>query len=162
MSPRRIRRSYESFCWGGVQQVRVVLRALALLQLAQDASATQIAKVVPLTAQAIRRLGHRYQVAGLDGPLYERQRPGAAETTESGSPWFGGSFPLLTDRRRSEAFQFPPEHRLVRPEVHQPSRLRQRRSIRRLLLQAQAQKLSHAQRVGYSVGDARSESIPSK
>src|SRR5689334_24401570 len=63
----------------GVQQVRVVLRALALLQLAENASAPQIAKVIPLTAQAIRRLGHRYQQTGLDGALYEKQRPGAAE-----------------------------------------------------------------------------------
>src|SRR6516165_10616351 len=69
----------------GVQQVRVVLRALALLQLAEDASAPQIAKVIPLTPQAIRRLGHRYQQTGLDGALHEKQRPGAAEvlnTTE--------------------------------------------------------------------------------
>ncbi len=51
----------------GVQQVRVVLRALALLQLAEGASAPQIADVIPLTAQVIRRLGHRYQQAGLDG-----------------------------------------------------------------------------------------------
>jgi len=62
---------------GGVQQVRVVLRALALLQLAEDASAPRIAQVLPLTPQAIRRLGHRYQQAGLDGALYEKQRPGA-------------------------------------------------------------------------------------
>ena len=68
---------------GGVQQVRVVLRALALLQLAEDASAPQIAKVIPLTPQAIRRLGHRYQVAGLDGALYEKQRPGAAEVLDT-------------------------------------------------------------------------------
>jgi transposase len=68
---------------GGVQQVRVVLRALALLQLAESASAPQIAKVVPLTPQAIRRLGHRYQQAGLDGALYEKQRPGAAEVLDS-------------------------------------------------------------------------------
>jgi putative transposase len=68
---------------GGVQQVRVVLRALALLQLAEDASAPQIAKLVPLTPQAIRRLGHRYQQAGLDGALYERQRPGAAEVLDT-------------------------------------------------------------------------------
>jgi putative transposase len=54
---------------GGVQQVRVVLRALALLQLAEHTSAPQIAQVVPLTPQAIRRLGHRYQQAGLDGAL---------------------------------------------------------------------------------------------
>ena len=44
---------------GGVQQVRVVLRALALLQLAQGASAPQIAKVIPLTAEAIRNIGRR-------------------------------------------------------------------------------------------------------
>src|ERR1041385_4869645 len=68
---------------GGVQQVRVVLRALALLQLAQDASAPQIGKVIPLTAQAIRRIGHRYQKAGLDGALYEKQRPGAVEVLDN-------------------------------------------------------------------------------
>ena len=67
----------------GVQQVRVVLRALALLQLAEAASAPQIAKVVPLTPQAIRRLGHRYQQAGLDGALYEKQRPGAVEVLDA-------------------------------------------------------------------------------
>ena len=67
---------------GGVQQVRVVLRALALLQLAQHASAPQIAKMIPLTAQAIRRLGHRYEEAGLESALYEKQRPGAAEVLD--------------------------------------------------------------------------------
>ena len=34
---------------GGVQQVRVVLRALALLQLAEDVSAPQVAETIPLT-----------------------------------------------------------------------------------------------------------------
>jgi len=68
---------------GGVQQVRVVLRALALLQLAEKASAPQIAKVIPLTPQALRRLGHRYQQAGLNGALYEKQRPGAAEILDT-------------------------------------------------------------------------------
>ena len=68
---------------GGVQQVRVVLRALALLQLAEDASAPQIAQVIPLTPQTIRRLGHRYRQAGLDGALYEKQRPGAAEVLDT-------------------------------------------------------------------------------
>jgi putative transposase len=68
---------------GGVQPVRVVLRALALLQLAENASAPQIAKVIQLTPQAIRRLGHRYRKTGLDGALYERQRPGAAEVMDA-------------------------------------------------------------------------------
>jgi len=63
---------------GGVQQVRVVLRALALRQLAKGASAPQIAKVVPLTPQAIRNIGHRYEQGGLDSALFEKQRPGAA------------------------------------------------------------------------------------
>jgi putative transposase len=68
---------------GGVQQVRVVLRALALLQLAEDVSAPQVAKTLPLSPQAIRRLSHRYQKGGLEGALYEKSRPGAAEVLES-------------------------------------------------------------------------------
>jgi putative transposase len=68
---------------GGVQQVRVVLRALTLLQIAEAVSAPQIAKVILFATQAIRRLGHRYQQAGLDGALYEKQRPGAAEVLDT-------------------------------------------------------------------------------
>jgi putative transposase len=63
---------------GGVQQVRVVLRALALRQLAKGDSAPWISQVVPLTAQAIRTIGHRYQRGGLAAALFEKQRPGAA------------------------------------------------------------------------------------
>jgi putative transposase len=67
---------------GGVQQVRVVLRALALLQLAKGVSAPRIAGMVPLTPQTIRKIGHRYQEGGLERALYERQRPGAAEVLD--------------------------------------------------------------------------------
>src|SRR5215471_8585533 len=67
---------------GGIQQVRVVLRALALLQLAKGVSAPRIADVVPLTAQAVRKVGHRYQQRGLQRALYERQRPGASEVLD--------------------------------------------------------------------------------
>jgi putative transposase len=77
------RRELRTLLKGGVQQVRVVLRALALLQLAEDASAPQIAQVIPLTAQAIRRLGHRYQQTGLYGALYEKQRPGTTELLDT-------------------------------------------------------------------------------
>ena len=69
---------------GGVQQVRVVLRALALLQLGKGAAATRIAGVNPLTAQAIRNIARRYQQGGLDRALYEKQRPGAAEVLDDG------------------------------------------------------------------------------
>ena len=66
---------------GGMQQVRVVLRALALLQLARGMSAPRISGIIPLTPQAIRK-GHRYQEGGLPRALYERQRPGAAEVLD--------------------------------------------------------------------------------
>ncbi len=33
--------------------------------------------MVPLTAQAIRKIGHRYQEGGLERALYEKQRPGS-------------------------------------------------------------------------------------
>src|ERR1700689_2793806 len=62
---------------GGIQQVRLVLRAVALLELAKGVSAPRIAGMVPLTAQAIRKIGHRYQEGGLERALYEKQRPGA-------------------------------------------------------------------------------------
>ena len=67
---------------GGVQQVRVVLRALALLQMAQGVSAPRISGIIPLTPQAIRKLGHRYQEGGLPRAVYERQRPGATEVLD--------------------------------------------------------------------------------
>jgi putative transposase len=67
---------------GGVQQVKVVLRAVALLQLAKGVSAPRVSGVVPLTPQAIRKVGHRYQEGGLQRALYERQRPGAAPVLE--------------------------------------------------------------------------------
>jgi transposase len=68
---------------GGVQQVRVVLRALALLQLAKGVSAPRIANVVPLTPQAIRNIGRRYQQGGLDSALFEKHRPGAAQVLDT-------------------------------------------------------------------------------
>jgi putative transposase len=67
---------------GGIQQVRVVLRAIALLQLARGVSAPRIAGTVPLTPQAIRKMGHRYEQGGLERALYEKQRPGAAALLE--------------------------------------------------------------------------------
>jgi putative transposase len=62
---------------GGVQQVRVVLRAVALSQLAQGVSAPRISSVIPLTPQTIRKVGHRYGQGGLERALYEKERPGA-------------------------------------------------------------------------------------
>jgi putative transposase len=67
---------------GGVQPVRVAVRALVLLQLAKGISAPRIADSVPLSSQAIRKIGHRYQQQGLDRALYEKERPGAAPLLE--------------------------------------------------------------------------------
>ena len=77
-------RELTSLLSGGVQQVRVVLRALALLQLAKGASAPRVADVIPLTAQAIRKVGHRYEQGGLESALYEKQRPGAMAVLDDG------------------------------------------------------------------------------
>ena len=63
---------------GGMQQVRVTLRAIVLLQLARGVAAPRIAATVPLTAQAIRKVAHRYEEGGLERALYEKERPGAA------------------------------------------------------------------------------------
>src|ERR1700683_558523 len=72
--PAKGRKEKRRVLSGGVQQVRVVLRAVALSQLAQGVSAPRIASVIPLTPQAIRNVGHRYQDGGLERALYEKQR----------------------------------------------------------------------------------------
>ncbi len=77
--PAKDQRELRKLLSGGVQQVRVVLRALALLQLAKGIAAPRIASFIPLTAQAIRNLVRRYQEGGLERALYEKQRPGAEE-----------------------------------------------------------------------------------
>ena len=44
---------------GGIQQVRGVLRALALLQLSAGQTAGKVAKNVELTSKAVREIGRR-------------------------------------------------------------------------------------------------------
>jgi putative transposase len=76
------RRKLRNLLSSGIQQVRVTLRALALLQLAGGVSAPGISGMVPLTAQAIRKIGHRYEQGGLECAIYEKERPGAAEVLD--------------------------------------------------------------------------------
>jgi hypothetical protein len=59
---------------GGIQQVRVVLRALALLQLSAGQTVGKAAKNVELTSKAVREIGRRYEKGGLERALYEKQR----------------------------------------------------------------------------------------
>ena len=63
----------------GVQQVRVLLRALVLRQLADGITAPQVAQTLPLTPQAIRHIAHRYNQGGLNIAIYDKQRPGPEE-----------------------------------------------------------------------------------
>jgi putative transposase len=67
---------------GGVQQVRVVLRALALRLLDEGVTAPQVAQTVPLTPKAIRHIAHRYNSNGLDRALDDKQRPGAQQVLD--------------------------------------------------------------------------------
>lgn len=80
--PNKDQKSLTKLLGGGMQQVRVIFRALALLQLSRGTSAPQISKIVPLTPQAIRKIGHRYQQEGLNRALYEKQRPGAEQVLD--------------------------------------------------------------------------------
>ncbi len=80
--PAKDQKTLADLLKGGVQQVRVVLRAVALLRLADGLSAPVVSKVVPLTEQAIRKVRHRYHEGGLERALYEKGRPGAATVLE--------------------------------------------------------------------------------
>ncbi len=68
---------------GGIQQVRVVLRALALLQLDAGLRAPKVSRAVPFAAQAIRTIGKRYREFGLERALFERKRTGRAELLDA-------------------------------------------------------------------------------
>ena len=77
------RKEIQRLLHGGVQQVRVVLRAIALEQLTLGQTAPAVARMVPLSPQAVRRIGHRYRLGGLERALYERQGRGARELLEA-------------------------------------------------------------------------------
>ena len=67
----------------GIQPVRTVLRALALLQLDTDQAASEVAGNLQLTAKAVREIGRRYEDGGIERALYDQQRPGAAPLLEA-------------------------------------------------------------------------------
>ena len=79
---KKDQRELEKMLSGGVQPVRAVLRAMALLQLGKGVSAPRIAEFIPLTPQAIRKVGHRYVEGGFERAVYEKERPGAAALLE--------------------------------------------------------------------------------
>ena len=76
--PKRHRDKMDAVLSGGIQPVRVVLRALALRQLHDGKPASEVAANVRLTSKAVREIGRRYEDQGLDRALYDQERPGAA------------------------------------------------------------------------------------
>jgi len=77
------RKELKQMLSGGIQQVRVVLRALALLQLDEGLSAPKVSQTVPFAAPAIRVIGRRYREHGLERALFERKRKGHAELLDA-------------------------------------------------------------------------------
>jgi transposase len=77
------RRTIEALLKGGVQQVRVVLRALTLQRLDAGWSAPTVAEVVGFGAPSVRAIARRYRDHGLDRALYERPRQGHAELLDA-------------------------------------------------------------------------------
>ena len=78
---------------GGIQQVRVVLRALVLRQLADGFVAPKVAQTLPLTPKAIRQIAHRYSSSGLDAPSttssdQEPRRFSPLPRSNASLPWF--------------------------------------------------------------------------
>jgi len=77
--PAKDHRDLRKLLSGGIQPVRVTLRALTVLRLADGMTAPKIARLLELTPQSIRKIAHRYSSGGLTRALYDRQRPGASE-----------------------------------------------------------------------------------
>jgi putative transposase len=74
---KRDREQLDGMLSGGNQAVRVILRGLALYQLHDGKSVSEVAGNVRLTPKAVREIGGRYEGSGLDRALYDKQRPGA-------------------------------------------------------------------------------------
>ena len=73
------RKALKKLLSGGVQQVRVVLRALTLLQLDAGRSSPKVSQNLGFVASAVRTIAQRYRDHGLERALYEKQRPGQAQ-----------------------------------------------------------------------------------
>ncbi len=80
---RQDQKAVQEVLRAGIQQVRVVLRAIALEQLTAGQTAPVVAGVVHLSPQAVRRIAHRYQQGGLESALYERRGRGSKELLEA-------------------------------------------------------------------------------
>jgi len=76
--PQADQQTLDQLLSSGVQQVRVLLRALAVRHMADGAPAAEAAKMVRLTPKAVRAIARRYRHGGLERALYDKARPGKA------------------------------------------------------------------------------------
>ena len=60
----------------GVMPARTVVRALALLRLDGSMSVAQVARLLELTGEGVRKIVLRYRAGGLEAAVYEGARPG--------------------------------------------------------------------------------------
>jgi transposase len=77
------KRTLDQLLGSGVQQVRVLLRALAIRQLGDGYTATEAAAMVRLTPKAVRALAARYRQGGLERALYDKHRPGKKQLLDT-------------------------------------------------------------------------------
>jgi putative transposase len=81
--PKRHRDKVDLLLRGGIQPVRVILRALALTQLHDGKPVAEVASNVRLTPKAVREIGRRYEEQGLERALHDKQHPGATVTFDA-------------------------------------------------------------------------------
>ena len=70
------RRDLRELLKSGVMPARTVVRALALLRLDGGMRVSQVAEVLELTGEGVRRIASRYRSGGLEAAVYEGARPG--------------------------------------------------------------------------------------
>ncbi len=81
--PKRHRDKVDLPLRGGIQPVRVVLRALALTHLHAGKAVAAVAAHVRLTPKAVRQIGRRDEDHGLDRALHDKPHPGATATCDT-------------------------------------------------------------------------------
>src|SRR5580693_1547779 len=81
--PKCHRDKVDQLLRGGIQPVRVVLRALALTQLHEGKAVAEVASNVKLTPKAVRQIGRRYEDQGLDRAIHDKKHPGATVTFDA-------------------------------------------------------------------------------
>src|ERR1035437_8834788 len=82
--PKRHRDKLDNVLRGGIQPVRVVLRALALSQLHQGKAASDVADNVRLTSKAVRETGPQGRTRD-NSDLVARTRPSAVAGKKCGA-----------------------------------------------------------------------------